>query len=211
MYMPKGQHLPIHVCQEILLKFDAYRREGQSIMGAITQISEENKLAPKTIHALLKRLQPTTDLAKMYLKAKAYRMARRLARKASPAEIIDILERPGINVLEPAKKMESGGGGFFLSVQTDSCGAVKMGIASGQAVAALAPTVTPDFNPFVGLSQEDFDEEPTPRDAGPRIEPPNQRQALAIRQAESQNRTLEEARAKLAQARAATHALSSQE
>jgi hypothetical protein len=193
------------VCQEILLKFDAYRREGDSIMLAVTRIGEETKLAPRTVHALLQRLQPTTDIAKMYLKAKAFRLAKRLVNKASPAEAIDILERPGMNVLEPTKKVEGGGGGFFLSVQTDTCGAVKVGVATGQAMPQL-PATTPDFNPYDGLSKETFDEVTTPGDAGPR-RLTSHRQALTDGEAESKNRTLEAARAKLQAARAAAEAI----
>lgn len=107
--MPKGTNLPVHIVQEILIRFDRHRRDGMAIMQACTQISldiEEVKMPPHTVWAVLQRLRPTTDLAKMYLKAKAYRLVKRVVNKASPAEALDILSRPGMGVIEAAVRNE---------------------------------------------------------------------------------------------------------
>ncbi len=82
-----------------------------------------------TIWAVIRRLRPTTGIAGDYIKANAFKLAHRIVQHASVEQSIDILSRPNIGVLEPIKKGEVGGGGFYLSVQSDSCGAVKVGVA----------------------------------------------------------------------------------
>jgi hypothetical protein len=156
--MPKGTTTPIHIQQEILLRFDAYRREGMDIMAACTRISadlagrEEDRfeIPPRSIWAMLNRLRPTTDMAKMYLKAKAMRLVKRVVAKANVSEAIDILSRPGIDVLSPAQKGvdSSGPAGFFLTVKADTCGAVTVGAMVGpQPVKQLEEAA---FDPFTG-------------------------------------------------------------
>ncbi len=138
-------------------------------MEACTQISADLHqrhhlaLAPKRVWDVLQRLRPTTDLAKMYLKAKAYRLVKRFVKKAEPGEILDVLSRPGMNVIEAAKTA-SQSSGFFLSVNVDSCGAVKMGVASGTAPVAALPEAVEDI--FAG-SVGGFDEGPESQDEGP--------------------------------------------
>ena len=178
--MPIGQPTPIHICQEILLRFDEKRRQTyenqhgkvvtKNIMRCCKEIGREMDppMLPETVHGILMRLRPTTDIAKMYLKAKAYKLVRRLVKRANPAEIIDVLTRPGIGVLEPQVKMEgSGGGGFFLSVSAESLGAVKIGV--GQMPNTPKVEALQEFNPFVGEEDDGEDDEKAPIAPAPRL------------------------------------------
>lgn len=156
--MPKGIPIPIHIQQEILLRFDDYRRKDHGIMHACALISadlsgrDEDKydISAHSIWVMLNRLRPTTDMAKMYLKAKAMRLVKRVVAKANVSEAIDILSRPGMDVLAPAQKHveSSGPAGFFLTVQADTCGAVTVGAMIGQQ--PQKQLTEPAFDPFAG-------------------------------------------------------------
>lgn len=197
-HMPIGQPTPIHIQQEILLRFDAYRREQRSIMDSCAQISVDLKtehnyeMPPKSVWALLQRLRPTTDLAKMYLKAKAMKLVKRIVKRASPSEAIDLLSRPGMNVIEPAAKTQDNGPtGFFLTVQADTCGAVKIGMGAGQ-IQPKQIEETVAFDPFAG-AVGGFDEE-SQASSGPRV----------IGRSETSQSALDRARAKIAASRRAS-------
>lgn len=180
--MPKGTKIPIHIQQEVLLRFDDYRRQGQSIMQSCAQISldlqqadEPYALPPKSVWAMLQRLRPTTDIAKMLLKASAVKLVKRVIKKANVAESMDILSRPGIDVLNPVAKGEMGNGptGFFLTVNADTCGAVTVGAAIGQAPAPKQIAADVPFDPFSG-PVGGFDEDTAkvhPRALGPSVVP----------------------------------------
>lgn len=208
--MPKGIHVPVHIQQRILLGFDQYRREEHGIMLACTMISEDlgrdgYSLAPKAVWNLLQRLRPTTDIAKMYLKARAYKLARRIVRKANVSEAIDLLSRPDMGVIAPKLASDNAvGGGFFLSVEMDTCGAVKIG-AGAQVVGQLASSLDslrsptdsgtkqlPMFDPYIGVVEEGWHEPDTPR-AVTRV----------LGRGESAQSALDTARAKIKAARAA--------
>lgn len=81
-------------------------------------------------------LRSTVRLAKMRLLAKSSAMVDKIIDKAPTGELIDILSRPNVGVLEPAQKGAQGAGGFILSVAMDSCGAVR-------ATAAMLPDTQP--------------------------------------------------------------------
>lgn len=91
----------------------------------------EGKYPAASIGNAIQRYQPTTNIAEVILKRGAARLASRIVRRANVTEAVDILSRPNIGVLDPIKKSE-GGGGFIISMQADSCGAVKVGVAFGQ-------------------------------------------------------------------------------
>lgn len=176
-------------------------------MLACTMISEDlgrkgYTLAPKAIWNMLQRLRPTTDLAKMYLKAKAIKLARRIVRKANVSEAIDLLSRPDMGVIAPRLASDNAvGGGFFLSVEMDTCGAVKIGAASAQMSSSpdslrspvnLAQRQLAAFDPYIGEVEEGWHEPTTPR-AVERV----------VTRSETAQSALDRARAKIAQARRA--------
>lgn len=207
--MPKGQPIPVYIQQEILLSFDAYRRQDHGIMLSCTMISSDlakkgQNISAKTIWHMLQRLRPSTDLAKMYLKAKAIKLARRIVRKANVSEAIDLLSRPDMGVISPRMASDNAvGGGFFLSVEMDTCGAVKIG--AGAQVLGQLPS-SPDslrspadsgtkqlaaFDPFAGVIEGEWDE-PIEARADTRV----------LGRGETAQTALDRARAKIQEARA---------
>lgn len=119
-----------HEIADILSKYRVMTKEqGYLVKDACAKIGEETGRSPDTIYNLVKRFAPTVEPAKAYLSAQALRLAMRIVRKANVQESIDILQRPDIGVLAPKQEGGPGPGtGFFLSVQADSCGAVKVGV-----------------------------------------------------------------------------------
>lgn len=97
---------------------------------AYEQIAEEVGLEWRTVAGVIYRHRPTMDIAQAKIRAAAARLADRIIEKSNVQEAIDILSRPNIGVLAPMKTNGGSPGGFFLSVQVDSCGAVKVGAAS---------------------------------------------------------------------------------
>lgn len=132
--MPRGVPIQPDEIQHMLDLYTDCRKRGMAIMEAYKRVGALLGRDPKVVGVTIARLRPTTDLGKMYLRAKSFRLVKRLVAKASPAEIIDILQRPSIGVLDPVKKIDGGGGGgFFMSVNVESCGAVKVGAMQAQA------------------------------------------------------------------------------
>lgn len=117
--------------EEIKVKYDLYRKEGQGVMQAYESVALDMDIEMKTVAAVIRRLKPSTQLAQDYIKASAMRLAVRVVREASAQQSIDLLSRPNIGVLAPMQTREAGGGGFFLSVSADSCGSVKVGVMPG--------------------------------------------------------------------------------
>lgn len=77
------------------------------------------------ISRYIARMADTSVLAKATLKAGAQKLAERVVKKASVGESIEVLSRPGMDVLQPAQqKGSTGGGGFRVSVGVGSCGTV---------------------------------------------------------------------------------------
>jgi hypothetical protein len=138
--MPKGAPILESELALILERFDHYRKvEGLGLMQAYEAVGSETGRSTKVIGVIINRQRPTVNAARTYLRSKALRMARKIVKRGSTADLINILERPGIGVLDPLKRQDGGGGGFFLSVSADSCGAVKIGVATGQAQLPAAP------------------------------------------------------------------------
>jgi hypothetical protein len=127
-----GTPLPVLIKQEMLGRFKQLRAQHKRKMECYVQIAKEQRRALNTVKTIIVNLQSTKDLAAQYLESQAYRLTKRLVKEARTPEIIDILTRPNVGVLAPHAKESSGGQGFFLSVQAESCGAVKVGIATGQ-------------------------------------------------------------------------------
>lgn len=127
--MPKGSPLPAYEVQEMVARFNQYKKQGKPTMEACKLIGEHLDREPSTVWAVIRRLTPTTGIAVDYLKAQAYRLAHRVVSHGSVEQALDVLSRPNIGVLEPIKKGDAGGGGFYLSVESNSCGAVRVGVA----------------------------------------------------------------------------------
>lgn len=118
-------HIPRLEVAEILKLYKFYKERELGTKAACEEVCKVYPYQWTTIYALVKRLEPTTGLAQTYIKAGALRLAKRIVAKASVAESIEVLSRPNIGVLE-SRQQATGGGGFFLSISKDSCGAFKM-------------------------------------------------------------------------------------
>lgn len=121
----KARRFSLTDINEILNRFKRLtKQEGRSISEACATIAEERHRSPDSIRTLIRRFQPNVDGAEAYVRANALRLAMRVVRKATVDQSIDILSRSNVGVLAPKQEGGGAGGGFFLSVQADSCGAM---------------------------------------------------------------------------------------
>lgn len=137
------------------------REKEIGMMRCYELAGEEVGFDAKTVGRVWRMLQPTTGLATDYIRARAFRMARKVVTEASVPDLIDILSRPNVGVLEPIKKQEAGGGGFFISVSADSCGAVNVGIQGAPAQPQLPAPMEIDGD-TIEMEAEEVEEAPKP-------------------------------------------------
>lgn len=167
--MPSGIPLKPYEIQEMLDMFNDCRKKGRGLMESYRIVGAQLDRDPKRVQEVISRLRPTTDVAKMYFRANALQMAMRIKRKANVGELIDVLSRPSIGVLDPIKKVESGPGGFFLTVNAESCGAVKVGVLQPGADEPKQ-LESGDYDPFsdvIDVGQEAGDGENGDAQSGP--------------------------------------------
>lgn len=82
-----------------------------------------------TIHRLIAEFRPTTELAKAKILSQASALVDRVLEKADVDQLIDLLQRPNIGVLDPMvdpKKAGGGPGGVLVNVQAGSLAAVNV-------------------------------------------------------------------------------------
>lgn len=171
---------------EILSRYKYLVNEQKMGVGAAcAEIARDYDRTQDTVYNLVRRFIPSVEAADSYLKANALRLAMRVVRKANVDQSIDILSRSNIGALAPAKTESGGGGGFFLSVQADTCGAVKIGIVQGQgAMEGQQGLQNPPSEPLRGSSgyalqpleveHEAIEEEKAPLLTEPGVPHPNQ-------------------------------------
>lgn len=102
---------------------DAFVNKKKTIQA----ISKEFGRDCSTIARLLKDYKPTTLLARASLQARASELVDRVLEKADVDQLIDILQRPNIGVLDPVAPRGGGGGtnvGILVSVTPASLPAV---------------------------------------------------------------------------------------
>lgn len=117
----------------IMARIRELKRTGLGVMECCETVAGEMGRPKSTIYQVVRRFEPTTDIAEAYLKSSALRLAIRTVRDANVDQSIDVLSRKNIGVLAPKSEGEGGGmGGFFLSVNAESCGAVKVGVMAAQ-------------------------------------------------------------------------------
>lgn len=129
---------------EVLGRYAQLRKRGTPVMECCEIIANETGRSPESIWYIKQHYTPTVDIAEAYLKASAYKMTRRMVRKADARLLSDILSRPNIGVLAPESAPEtSTQSGFFLNVSADACGAVSVKAAIGPVPPALPPHTPP--------------------------------------------------------------------
>lgn len=94
--------------------------------STISDIARKIKRNETTISRYLASMMDTSVLAKATIKAGAVALAERIVRKADVKEAIEVLSRPGVDILAPAARSGGSQGGFGIqvSVAVGSCGAV---------------------------------------------------------------------------------------
>jgi hypothetical protein len=118
----------------VVTRFKQLRQNPRlELLEACRMIGEEfdPPIPTNSVYKIVDRFRPTAMLASDFLRSKAFRMAKRLVREADSGQLIDILSRANMGVIAPKSSGEGGNQGFVLSVQADSCGAVRVGMASG--------------------------------------------------------------------------------
>lgn len=80
----------------------------------LAEVSAEFGRDIHTISKLLKRLRPTTELARATLLSRANELVTRVADKADIDQLIDVLSRPNVGVLDPVAN--KGGGGAHVGI-----------------------------------------------------------------------------------------------
>lgn len=124
----------------ILGLYEQSIKNGHGLLATYGYIARATGHHERTIQGVMRKLLPTTKLATAKLRAASSKLVDRLIAKAEVPDILDILSRPNIGVLAPASKGGSDGPtGIFVSVNAESCGAVKLGVVTGQ---ALPPSPT---------------------------------------------------------------------
>lgn len=99
--------------------------EGKSKSEAARIVGRSVTVVAKVVETY----RPDTRLATRLLKASTHTLVERIVAKADVEQAIEVLSRPNIGVLAPALKPgASMGGGIYVSVAADSCGAVNVGI-----------------------------------------------------------------------------------
>lgn len=124
----KGSRIPDSDLSLCLAIYKRALAENKGVQGAYKEAGALIGRDYKVVERALKRLLPTTDLARATLEAGAIKLAKRIVSKASVGEAIEVLSRPNIAALDP-KQVNNEGGGFFLSIKAEDCGAVNVGIA----------------------------------------------------------------------------------
>lgn len=166
------------IIAEIIDAYEIALTKGMTPTMAYITAAKEVGVDASSVRYHVKQLKSTVALAKLKIKAKASAMVDRIIEKAPTSELIDILSRPNIGVLEPAQKGGQGSGGFMLTVAMDSCGAVR-------ATAAMlpdAPAALPPARDLVDMNiidSEGVPDEEAPRPAPSRTESLRQRLAAA--------------------------------
>lgn len=126
-----GSRLRPHVLAELMARYKAERKKGKAIMESCEIVGQAMNIPATTVYTAQNRLQPSTDIAADVLRAGAFKLAQRVLRKGNVDQAIDVLSRPNIGVLAPAKESGSSGPAFRIGVQVDALGAISVGVAMG--------------------------------------------------------------------------------
>lgn len=82
-----------------------------------------------SIRELVKKLRPTTQLARSLILARASELTEKVLEKADVDQLIDILSRPNVGVFDPAPSAKGGGlgggGNILINIQAGSLAAVN--------------------------------------------------------------------------------------
>lgn len=142
----------ITICNAVKKRMPNVRAGDYGMLRCYELAAQETGYDESTVGRVWRMMQPTTELATDFFKARAFRMAAKVVKDADPSLLVDILSRPNIGVLEPIKKQEGGmGGGFLVNVSADSLGAVSVAVGQLPAPQAQLP---PPSTPLPAIEME---------------------------------------------------------
>lgn len=138
---------------------EASIQRGHGLMASYGWVARKMAVSEDTVKKYWKEYRSTAKLATRKIQAKSSAIVETVLKEASPGELIDLLSRPNIGVLEPMRQGNQGSG-FIVSVSADSCGGVKVGVASGDMVPQLpeGPSVLGANAPETLLIEESYGE-----------------------------------------------------
>jgi transposase-like protein len=106
----------------------------------ITRIAEDLGRPRQTIYRFLLSMRDTTALARRVFRAGAYQLAERVVQHATVDQALDVLARPGIEVIAPAPASpKAGSPSVLVSVSAEACGAVLVGVADQTPATPASP------------------------------------------------------------------------
>lgn len=160
-------HLRPHQMQELMQDYlRLTKTEGYGVKEACALMAEPWKKTPEAIYRIVRRFLPTHDLAEQYLKASALTLAMRVVKRGNVDQAIEVLSRPNLGVLAPAKTESAGGAGFFISVNMGDLGAVQVQSAPEPlALQKSGSTTSPVASPRGQIGEGhviDYNPSPTP-------------------------------------------------
>ena len=91
---------------------------------SINEIADAINRNTSVVSRYLVRFRDTTLQARMHIKSKALALAQRVVKNADVDQAIDILSRPGIDVLQPRVESNKSSNGFSLNVVASSLGGI---------------------------------------------------------------------------------------
>ena len=91
---------------------------------SVDEIALAVNRSKSAVSRFIAEMADTSVLAKATLKAGAAALAERVIKQADVSESIEVLSRPGMDILQPAQQKGGSGGGFRVSVGVGSCGTV---------------------------------------------------------------------------------------
>lgn len=114
---------------EILDLYDLYTTGPRAVAPALAyfKISEDVHREQETVRKFIRSMRDTTTMATRTIRARSSSMVEKVLRKADPALLVDILQRPNIGVLKPVVREPVNQLGIFVSVGRDSLGASANG------------------------------------------------------------------------------------
>lgn len=116
---------------DILDQYDMFTNGPKPVSPAeaYSKISENTGREIDNVRKFIRSMRDTTTLATRVIRARSSQLVEKVLRKADPALLVDILQRPNIGVLKPVVKEPVAQIGIFVSTGRDSLGAT--GTASG--------------------------------------------------------------------------------
>lgn len=131
---------------QILDRYDSLRRSGQEKGEAIKAICFDTGRDKVTIYRLIAAFADSSGLATRYVKSQAMTMIKKIVEKGDVDQLIDVVSRPNIGVLQPIIKGNNAPQ-ILVSVTRDSLGGVSPTPAIEGEILGTVKRITEGFTP----------------------------------------------------------------